>query len=279
LLDAIYAGCTSVEADIWIAGRNSKTTNMSELYVGHSARSLEPESTLRLLYLDPLHYILDQLNKNIQKEEISRQERQQVVGIFNTNPNTTLVLLLDFKESAFETDIWTLVQEHLQPLRTKGYLTHWDKVANERIVGPITIVASGDAPFDLITSSKTNQFQDIFFDAPLEKLHSNSSTGSPIYTAENSYYASISLSMAVGKVWFDFTPAQLITITQQTERAREGKLLSRYWSTPSWPVNIRNRIWERLIINGVGVLNVDELWTASRRDWRLCWYIGWGICP
>ncbi|OCK74560.1 hypothetical protein K432DRAFT_272887, partial [Lepidopterella palustris CBS 459.81] len=267
LLDAISAGCTSVEADIWVSDRNSETKNASELYVGHSTRSLTPERTLRLLYLDPLAYILDQLNENTQNKEISNQWTEQAMGVFDASPSTTIVLLLDFKDSASETNIWTLVQEHMQPLREKHYLTYWDKTANERVMGPITIVATGDAPFDLINNSKTNQYWDIFFDAPLEKLELGSSEVPSIYTQANSYYASVSLSEAVGKVWFGLTSVQLKTIREQIETAREVGLLSRYWDTPTWPVNVRNTVWEQLILEAVGVLNVDELWTASMRDW------------
>jgi hypothetical protein len=52
LFDALSAGCTSVEADIWLTG------NDTELYVGHNRRSLSEKRTLRSLYLDPLIEIL-----------------------------------------------------------------------------------------------------------------------------------------------------------------------------------------------------------------------------
>lgn len=281
LLNAISAGFTSVEADIWISGRNTRTKNTSELYIGHSVSSLEPERTLRNLYLDPLVYILEQINADTQNQKAPSQESEQPQsrGVFDTSPETTLVLLLDFKGSASETDIWRLVQEHLQPLREKQYLTHWDGMGNRRIIKPITVVATGDASFDLINDLSTNRHQDIFFDAPLDKLKLNSTIFPPIYTQANSYYASVSLSTAVGKVWFKLTSNQVRAISEQVGAAKQLGLISRYWGTPSWPVNVRNAIWERLIKNGVGLLNVDELWTASVRDWRLCWSVGWGICP
>lgn len=279
LLDAISVGCTSVEADIWISSGKVQTNNTSELYVGHSTRSLTPDRTLRSLYLDPLLYVLNRLNDNVQGEGRSAQEIGEFVGIFNANPNTTLVLLLDFKHSSSETNIWTMVQEHLQPLRNKGYLTHWDEVENRRIIRPVTIVATGEASFDTVSSSKTNQHKDIFFDAPLQSLQPGPRRAPPLYTQANSYYASVALPAAVGRVRFSLSSGQLQTIVKQVDAAKEHGLLSRYWSTPSWPVKARSTVWEQLIREGVGVLNVDELWTAGLRDWRLCWAVGWGICP
>jgi len=275
LLDAISVGCTSVEADIWASGHSSQTSNKSELYVGHHTGALTSERTLRQLYLNPLEYILDEVNRNNQNNNKSNQSTVQRVGVFDTSPNTTLVLLLDFKNSAPKTDIWNTVQEHLRPLREKKYLTYWNETSKKRVLGPVTVVGTGAAPFDMIRDPKSNSHRDIFFDAPLNKLNS---TAAPLFTSANSYYASVTLSEAVGKVWFGLTRSQLITIEKQVKMAEEKGLLSRYWDTPAWPLNVRNGVWKQLIQKSVGVLNVDELWTVSTRDWRLCWGMGWGIC-
>jgi hypothetical protein len=53
LFDALHAGCTSVEADVWLTG------NGTELYVGHHRHSLSRGRTLRSLYLDPLINMLN----------------------------------------------------------------------------------------------------------------------------------------------------------------------------------------------------------------------------
>jgi len=275
LLDAISAGCTSVEVDIWVSGQNSQANNKSELYIGHHSSALRSERTFRQLYLQPLVYILDEINKSNPKDALSTQTIQQATGIYDASPNTTLVLLLDFKNSASKTDIWTAVQEHLQPLREMSYLTYWNGTSKERVLGPITVVATGEAPFDLINDSKSNPSHDVFFDAPLNQL---SSTVSSPYTMANSYYASVSLSKAVGKVWLGLTSSQLRTVELQVKNAEDIGLLSRYWDTPAWPLNVRNGIWKQLVQKSVGVLNVDELWTVSARDWRICWSVGWGIC-
>jgi hypothetical protein len=54
LFDAISAGCTSIEADIWLI------SNDTELYVGHDRGSLSEGRTLRALYLDPIAKLLDE---------------------------------------------------------------------------------------------------------------------------------------------------------------------------------------------------------------------------
>lgn len=55
LFDAIYAGCTSVEADVWLFDRDD------ELYVGHNTASLTPDRTLARLYVNPLMELLDKM--------------------------------------------------------------------------------------------------------------------------------------------------------------------------------------------------------------------------
>ncbi|KAH6716718.1 hypothetical protein BKA61DRAFT_630861 [Leptodontidium sp. MPI-SDFR-AT-0119] len=269
LLDAISAGCASVEADIWVSTGRPDILNKTELYVGHSADSLRPECTFESLYIDPLVYILDQTNGMMATPPPATAP---IYGIFETNPNSTMVLLVDFKNSPRDTDIWSLFQNQLQPLREKRYLTYWNATRNERVV-------TGDAPFDLVNNSTTNLHHDVFFDAPLLELEDDAASPSPKYTSSTSYYASVDLSKAVGKVWFSMTNSQQAKIEKQAAAARDLGLLSRYWDTPSWPMSVRNNVWEQLLLKGAGVLNVDELWTASKKDWRLCSAVGWGICP
>lgn len=139
-------------------------------------------------------------------------------------------------------------------------------------------VATGDAPFEMVTNETMNPHQDIFFDAPLLELEADAGSSSR-YTPSNSYYASVKLSKAVGKVWSSLSHSQLAKIRKQTSTASEAGLVSRYWDTPGWPVSVRNTVWSQLIAQDVGVLNVNELWTASKEDWRFCSAIGWGICP
>jgi hypothetical protein len=255
LYDALLAGCTSVEADVWLED--------NELYVGHSHRSLRKSRTFKSLYVDPISSILE--NQNSKSELTTANEGIQ--GVFDTSPNTTLILLVDFKTDGH--DLFPVVEAQLDSLRQKGYLTRFN--GTHFIPGAVTVVGTGNTQFSDITSS-TNRT--IFFDAPLEQL-----SGSPQYTPENSYYASVSMTKAVGHLWFNkFSAKQKETIKAQIDEATKRGLVSRYWSAPAWPVGWRIRVWEFLTEMGVGMLNVDELQEASRWSWRGCVVMGIGLC-
>jgi hypothetical protein len=260
LFNALAAGCISVEADIW-KSRGPDNAPADDLFVGHDVKALRGDRTLNSLYIDPLIYVLEYQNKG--------SASGSTVGVFDTNVNQTLVLLLDFKTGGAET--WPLVQQHLQPLRDRGWLTKWNSTSHSRTLAPITVVATGNALLESILQLPT---QDVFFDAPLDQLDKTNS-----YTAENSYFASVSMGKAVGKVPFGgLNGGQISTVSKQAMVAQEKGLVSRYWDTPSWPLSTRNKIWETLVDQGVGLLNVDSLETATRWDWRWCTVAGLNIC-
>jgi hypothetical protein len=178
-----------------------------------------------------------------------------------------LILLIDFKTDGH--DLFSVVEAHLDPLRQKGHLTTFN--GTHLIPGAITIVGTGNTEFSDIISSKNRT---IFFDAPLELLST-----SPQYTPENSYYASVSMTKAIGHIWFNkFSEKQKETLEAQIDEATKRGLVSRYWSTPTWPVGWKVRVWELLTEMGVGILNVDELQEAGRWSWRGCVVMGIGLC-
>ncbi|KIX10677.1 uncharacterized protein Z518_01761 [Rhinocladiella mackenziei CBS 650.93] len=258
LYGALAVGYTSVEADIWL---DSDTNRSSDLLVGHSRGALTPECTLSSLYITPLVQILDHQNEG--QDAVAPR-----VGVYNLEPNATLVLLLDFKERG--ADLWELAHEQTEPLRQKGYLRHWN--GTDLVPGPITIVASGEAAFDLVVSNTT--YRDIFFDAPLEKLVVDDR-----YNWTNSYYASSSLARAVGTPWLGrLSTSQRSTVELQVQAARQRGLLARYWGTPSWPVSTRTAMWRTLVSLGVGVLNVDDLIPAGLWNWDWCVVAGVSLC-
>ncbi|KAJ5152800.1 uncharacterized protein N7482_009278 [Penicillium canariense] len=267
LFSALAAGCTSVEADIWLEG--------DELRVGHTMRTVLPNQSLRSLYLNPLLEVLDRHNParnsttigaQSQSEPDSGRERDDTspVGIFVTEPTQTLVLLIDFKS---DPDLlWPLLIKHLQPLREKGYLTHFN--GTTLIQRPITIVATGNAPFHRIASSYT--YRDIFYDAPLDKLTltpspsdpdstspSVSYSPMPEYTKYNSFYASVNFHASIGPLPFSrLSQGQLAKVRAQIAAAHDRGLKVRYWGTPGWPVGLRNHVWKVLVTEGADVLNL-----------------------
>ncbi|KAJ5692025.1 hypothetical protein N7462_001448 [Penicillium macrosclerotiorum] len=264
LFSALAAGCISVEADIWLDG--------DDLRVGHTLRTVLPGQTLRTLYLNPLLDILERHNQpptltttittssnsTSQSFISSPSPNLDLIGVFATNTSQSLTLLIDFKASPDL--LWPILIKQLQPLREKGYLTHFNGFSI--IQRPLTIVVTGAAPFPRIRDAYT--YRDIFYDAPLDDL----ATDSP-YNASNSYYASVDFHRAIGALPLGrLSQDQLAKVRGQIDAAHAHGLKVRYWGTPKWPVGLRNYVWKMLVREGVDVLNVDDLHSATRGDWK-----------
>ncbi|RMZ79831.1 hypothetical protein DV737_g3231, partial [Chaetothyriales sp. CBS 132003] len=284
LFSALRAGCTGVEADVWLFDQ--------ELYVGHNTAALKPARTLRTLYINPLLKILDRQNPIHGLHPDLDTPRN---GVFVTKPEQNLVLLVDFKGDGDA--IWPYVYSQLEPLREKKYLTHFNGTAV--VEGPVVVVATGNAPFNRVVENA--DYRDIFFDAPLNLMDKASPVtvsdeelekvpgastfldGGPgrsgaaaprnpnAYSIHNSYYASASFRRSVlgfPTLWRNrLTHAQLDLIRAQIKGAHARGLKVRYWSVPSWPVSLRNYLWRVLVREGVDYLNVDDLWYATRARW------------
>lgn len=253
LYAALAVGCTSIEADIWL-------TEDDELLVSHSWESTTKDRTIKSLYLDPLANILEQRNAT------TADSQDKKTGIFDMDPTTTTVLLIDFKSDGAAT--WPVLLSQLAPLREKNWLTYYDGETLHQ--GPLTIVGTGNTPFNLIQAAATDRY--IFFDAPLLSVSND-------YNTTNSYYASSALSSAVGKVWFaTMSSGQIERVKEQVEAADAKGLKSRYWGTPSWPIGRRDEAWKVLMGAGVGVLNVDDLVSATMWNWGWCVVAGIALC-
>lgn len=257
LFSALRAGCIGVEADVWLFD--------NELYVGHNTASLTRNRTFQALYVNPLVKILED------KNPASDFYNGSANGVFDTDPEQTLTLLIDVKTSGAETWPWVLAQ--LAPLREKGWLSFVENgVVTTR---PITVVGTGETPFDVLTANTT--YRDAFFDAPLSSLSSpTSSSGqgltgtssSSSFTTQNSYYASVSFSSAIGRLWNSrLSEKQIETIRRQVKEAHDRGLKARYWDLPSWPRGLRNHVWEVLVREGVDLLNVDDLRGVRGLGW------------
>ena len=158
LYSAIEFGCIGVEADIWLFNE--------QLYVGHSVESLTPNRTINSLYIDPL---LDILAKQNPKHTVGLRENSRVHGVFDTTPEQSLIFLIDFKTAG--ATLWPYLYSVLQPLRERGYLTYSN--GTEFVSRAITVVGTGNTPFDLVISDEANPHHDIFFDAPLGDMFEN----------------------------------------------------------------------------------------------------------
>ncbi|KAI1455238.1 PLC-like phosphodiesterase [Annulohypoxylon moriforme] len=255
LFSALHAGCIGVEADVWLFDDDP------ELYVGHDTAALTPNRTFQSLYVNPL---VDLLNRTNPQTKFYNDTRR---GVFDYDPEQTVILLVDFKTDG--TELWPHVLTQLEPLRSRGWLTYFeDGVVNKR---QITVVGTGNTPFDLVVKNST--YRDVFFDAPLADMWEDPDTSDSesakdtIYNETNSLYASTSFGETVGHVITGFSDEQLRTIRGQIKGAHRRGLKVRYWDTPGWPVGIRNNVWHTLMEEGADILNVDDLRSASRREW------------
>ncbi|KAF2087902.1 hypothetical protein K490DRAFT_40693 [Saccharata proteae CBS 121410] len=282
LFEAIRYGVTGVEADVWLFDDDE------ELFVGHNTASLTPNRTFRSLYIDPLVDILDRQNPTTDFANVTRH------GVWDEDPEQSLVLLVDFKTSGEKT--WPAVVEQLSVLRDRGYLTHFNGSAV--VPGPVTVVATGNAPFDLVVANST--YRDIFFDAPLAMMYEDptipsskksqerlpkplgsggkdqgqgtSGLGANVtadtFNKTNSFYASVSFTESIGRTFGSkLSKQQIKKIRGQILGAQKRGLKVRYWGAPSWPIGLRNHIWEVLVTEGADMLNVDDLAAAAKTDW------------
>ncbi|KAK1566153.1 uncharacterized protein LY79DRAFT_572608 [Colletotrichum navitas] len=281
LFSALAAGCVSVEADIWLSDDGL------DLLVGHDRSSLSSERTLQTMYLDPLLMILEY--QSLQRPiTVFRQAH----GVFNTQPDTALILLIDVKTNP--TDTWPLLIKQLEPLRKKEFLTRF--IAKQGIwPGPITVVGTGLLDratfFDYKHQSYADYetFHDTFIDAPLSTLAQDNTLSqvpssrqaplgqilsnlSQLWSANDAYYASASFKTTIGSVRTGFTKEQRDKVRAQVQAASQSGLKSRYWDIPDWPIGYRDYIWRVLTEEGVDMLNVDDLESAARRGWTQ-WYL------
>ncbi|KAK3110871.1 Altered inheritance of mitochondria protein 6 [Teratosphaeriaceae sp. CCFEE 6253] len=279
LFDALHWGCTGVEADVWLFD--------DELYVGHNLAALARNRTFESLYINPIVDLLEKMNPNTDFVNATGH------GVFDVDPNQTLVLLVDFKTEGRE--IFDVVSRQLEPLREKGYLSFWDGESVQSRA--VTVVATGKAPADLIVND--DAYRDIFYDAPLGQLWEKPRTQTQLdesldrdgpaettpspernttttptdprdaFHAANSYYASTSFTSAVGFVWHGhLSPRQMDILRGQIRGAHRRGLRARYWDTPGWPVAVRDHVWHVLMKEGADVLNVDDLRAAAVDQWQ-----------
>lgn len=239
----------SVEADVWLFDDPGRSDS---LFVGHEQAALQPNRTFQSLYIQPLIEILERQNPSTQFYNDNYR------GVFDMDPNQTLTLLVDVKTSGADT--WAKVVEQLEPLRQRNWLSFYANGTTH--TRPITVVGTGNTPFDLLTSNAT--YRDYFYDAPLKSLASSSE-----YDSTNSYYASVSFGSTIGSPWMGGLGAEQIErIRAQVKAAHEKGLKARYWDLPSWPISTRNRLWDLLVREGVDLLNVDDVKAAAKRKWK-----------
>lgn len=278
LATALLNGCISVEADVWLRD--------GQVVVGHTEAGLSPTRNLSSLYIEPLLQLLYQQNDYRSND---KEASNTMTGVFESDPLQTLALMLDFKSD--DPSLWQHVYQALEPLRQRGYLTHFN--GTSVWTRAVTVVVSGSAPFSEIASQ--HHFRDMFFDAPLEIFSTVSEspalpgqasanetaaggidlrsaighpTNAAVYSPANSYYASGNFKHIVGRVWGSkLSEQQLSLIRAQIRGAHARGLKARYWGVPSWPLGTRNYLWRVLVREGVDVLSVENVRAVAHDNW------------
>lgn len=211
LLDALSHGFCSVEADVFaIEG---------ELRVAHDRIDTRKGKTLQKLYLDPLR---DRVAKNGGR-------------VFKDGPLFTL--LIDFKTAGKPT--YTLLREVLRDYRELLVAKSKDQPA------PVSIVISGNRPFDLIEADEERM---VGIDGRLSNLDSKMSASLMPMISDN--WGNHFKWRGEGEL-----PAsekeKLLNAVEKTHKA--GRRL-RFWATPE-----NENLWRVLAAAGVDHINTDQL--------------------
>jgi len=240
LYTALFAGCISIEADVWLVN--------GTLYVGHEQSALTTSRTLASLYIDQLVDILRRQNPS--SAFVTSPTRN---GVFDADPSQTMYLFVDVKTDGEST--WPAVVNALQPLRDAGYLTTYDGTGVKS--GPVTVIGTGNTPLDQVQGETR---RDYFFDAPASMLGTTFSN----ITSGVSPIASTDFADAIGAInGTEFSSAQLTILRSQVARAKDKGVMVRYWGLPAWPIATRNAVWSTLRREGVGLVNADNVVEAA----------------
>lgn len=257
LYTALAAGCIAIEADCFTPSyyRSSYLPSFfssppeapeNDLLVGHETRELQPDNTLSALYLNPLFEILTQQNR-------AAGNPAKKLGVWDKSPFLSLHLAIDYKTISSGHDGIPILYSLLAPFREAGFLTYYDTLAEKLIPGPLTIVGTGDADFELI---RAYDHIEIFKDARFSTFSS-----SPEQDESNCTYVSASISTSKGRFSTSrgMSREQIRQIRKECKEARERGLIARYWGTPD-----SEERWRTLVESGVGMLCCDDLERGGR---------------
>ncbi|KAJ6161351.1 hypothetical protein N7470_004747 [Penicillium chermesinum] len=248
--DAIASGCTGIEITVYPSGR--------ELLVGHHPDTLARGLDLHGIYLDPLLDLIRRHNRPRQRLRAGMHDGE-ISGVFLENPRQSLVLLirLNMNEQNAET-AWALLSAQLKSLREAGYLTHYE--GSTLVQGPVTIVASGDAPFHRVPEGSA--FRDIFYDLPLADVLSTPAQTwdhELEFNMRNVYYVSVDFHETIGEVSeAGFAEEQILRIRDHVRKAHERGLKLRYWNSVGWQSQYRNYVRQILLHEGVDSITIQK---------------------
>jgi hypothetical protein len=215
LNDALRSGFTSIEADVFL--------KRNKFVVAHFFPYFKNKKTLENLYLNPLLDSITVHNGNVY-----------------SGYETNLILLVDIKTDAIST------YSALKPLIEK-YASILSSIENGKLITrPVTIVLSGNKPFDLI-ATETNRYA--FIDENLMTMQKNnfSVSYSPLASTK---YSNILKWKGKGKI----TEIEKNKLRSLAESAHSQGKKVRLWASPE-----NKNVWNELLDDGVDLISTDNL--------------------
>jgi len=222
LFDALGHGFTSVEADIFLVD--------GELLVAHDPEDLDPDRTLRSLYLDPLRHKVTH-------------------GGIYPGHRVPFQLLIDIKTEAEST---YAALDSL--LRSPRYAFLWTKYRHGHVRhGPVTAVVSGNRPRATMAAQPTRvAFYDGRIANPDDLGPGDDARLAPL-VSDN--WTTLFSWQGAGEMPAD-ERAELKEIVDTAHAAGQRV---RFWATPDAAGPERAAVWGELVAAGVDHINTDDL--------------------
>ncbi|MGH3760307.1 phosphatidylinositol-specific phospholipase C/glycerophosphodiester phosphodiesterase family protein [Actinophytocola sp.] len=222
LLDALDHGFTSVEADIFLAD--------GELLVAHDPEDLDPDRTLRSLYLDPLRHKVTH-------------------GGIYPGERVDFQLLIDIKTEGEST--YAALDA---VLRSPRYRFLWSAYRFGHVRrGPVTAVVSGNRPRATMESQQTRfAFYDGRIADPDDLGPGDDARLTPL-VSDN--WTTLFSWQGTGEMPAD----ERAELKQIVDTAHAAGQRVRFWATPDAPGPERDAVWRELVAAGVDHINTDDL--------------------
>ena len=219
LLDALDHGFTSVESDVWLVN--------GELLVAHDKEKVNPDRTLKSLYLDPL---MERVKSN--------------GGSVYPGYEHSFILWIDIKSE----DVETYRVIHQQLLKYQNMLTKFTPSGVKP--GAVTVYISGNRPRALMESQSVRYAA---YDGRMSDFGTDVSNEFMPIISDN--WTKHFTWMGIGEMPSE-EREKLNTIVS-TSHANGQQV--RFWATPDMSSPQREAIWQELLKAGVDFINTDDL--------------------
>lgn len=218
LLDALEHGFTSVEADVFLVG--------DKLCVAHDRPEIDPERTLRRLYLDPLRARVQVRNGHVYAER------------------SRFLLLVDVKSEAEPT--YRRLHETLAEYR--DIVTSFEPQGRQDRA--VLVIVSGNRSLELMRSQSARYAG---YDGRLTDL--GSAVSADLVPLISDRWSSHFRWRGDGPI----PTAERETLSDVVEQAHAKGRLVRFWATPDEPTPARTALWRQLREAKVDLINTDDL--------------------